>query len=83
MLLVVTQIEFALGVLVLGLLAHHNVATGCSIAIESEINILAKSNVAIFEGHLATRFIAPAMGRFGLRNTPCSCSLHASSYSRL
>jgi hypothetical protein len=59
-----TQIEFALGMLVLGLLAHHNVATGCSIAIESKINGLAKSNVAIFEGHLAARFYRTSNGAF-------------------
>jgi hypothetical protein len=63
-LFVLTQIEFALGVLVLGLLAHHNVATGCSIAIERKINRLAKSNVAIFEGHLAAHFYRTSNGAF-------------------
>jgi hypothetical protein len=62
--LVLTQIEFALGVLVIGLFAQHNVATGYAAAVEAKMNKLAEEELLFFEGAVAQRFYRSPRGAF-------------------
>jgi hypothetical protein len=59
-----TQLEFLLGLLVVGLLAQHNVAARYIAALEMKINLLAGDTITAFERSLAPRFYHRPSGVF-------------------